>query len=133
MSRMCLNCQERLRGRADQKFCSDFCRNQFHNQKKKSEHSYLRGINRILKRNRNILLRLYLQSYHIIRLDEVLKFGFDPQYCTACVKKQNGVMVFYCYDMVYEWVEADVKSLQLSRLPENTFDPEIKEGFLQLK
>lgn len=78
-------------------------------------------------------MRLYLQSYHKVRLEEVLKIGFNPQYCTACVKQQNGRMVFYCYDMVYEWLDTDVKSLQLSRVLEHGSEPKIKEDFLRIE
>mgnify|MGYP001802905723 CR=1 FL=1 len=109
-------CDERPYGRAEQKFSSDFCRNQYHNQKKKSEYSYLRNINRILNRNRSILLRLYQQPRLTVRLDELLQAGFDPNYCTACIRNQQGTLIYYCYDMIYESVGPDKKSLQLSRL-----------------
>ncbi|GAB5555041.1 MAG: hypothetical protein Sapg2KO_46320 [Saprospiraceae bacterium] len=116
MSRICTCCQERLYGRADQKFCSDFCRNQFHNQKKKSEYSYFRRINRILHRNRNILLRIYQQPRLVVQWEELLQAGFDARYCTACERGQEGKLIYYCYDMVYESSALEVKSLQLSQL-----------------
>lgn len=116
MPRTCICCQNRLFGRADQKFCSDFCRNQFHNQKKKSEYTYFRRINSILHRNRNILWRLYQQPRLVVYWEELLQAGFDARYCTACERNQDGRLIYYCYDMVYESSESEVKSLQLSQL-----------------
>lgn len=115
MSRTCIHCQERLFGRADQKFCSDFCRNQFHNQKKKSAHSSFRNINRILYRNRGILWTLYQEHRLVVRWDEVLKAGFDPNYCTACQVNGSGSPRYYCYDMSYELIGVNGENLQLSR------------------
>ena len=33
----CLNCESPTKGRSDKKFCTDLCRSQFNNQRKKSQ------------------------------------------------------------------------------------------------
>ncbi|HKI87593.1 MAG TPA: hypothetical protein VKA38_01110, partial [Draconibacterium sp.] len=56
--RKCLECGEPLRGRADQKFCNDLCRNAYNNKKLGASNKYMRKINRILKTNRMVLQEL---------------------------------------------------------------------------
>lgn len=116
MSRKCIHCQERLFGRADQKFCSDYCRNRFHNQKKKSAHHYFRKVNSILYRNRGILFIFHQQHRLTISWTELLEAGFDPNHCTAYQVNRNGSHRYYCYDMIYEPMGVNGENLQLSRL-----------------
>lgn len=56
--RTCLDCGEPLRGRADQKFCNDLCRNSYNNKKLGSSTNFMRKINRILKKNHALLEEL---------------------------------------------------------------------------
>ena len=53
--RICLECKDKLRGRKDQKFCSDYCRNAFNNRQNEDANKYVRRINGILRKNRRIL------------------------------------------------------------------------------
>ena len=54
-SRKCLECNEDLIGRKDQKFCCDYCRNTFNNRLNEDVNANVRRINRILKKNRRII------------------------------------------------------------------------------
>ena len=59
MEKRCLECGEMLHGRTDKKFCSDACRNTYNNKLKSVAGSqYVRKVNGILKRNRNIMAEL---------------------------------------------------------------------------
>ncbi len=59
MEKRCLECNDVLHGRADKKFCSDACRNTYNNKKKSiAGNSYVRKVNGILGRNRNIMAEL---------------------------------------------------------------------------
>ena len=53
--RVCLNCGYELKGRSDQKYCSDACRNAYHNQLNGNTTNSIRNINNILRKNRRIL------------------------------------------------------------------------------
>ena len=53
----CLECEANLQGRADKKFCSDACRNNFNNRQKSAVTILVRQVNSVLKKNRNILKR----------------------------------------------------------------------------
>jgi len=58
VNKYCLLCNEKLSGRIDKKFCSDYCRTQYHNVRNKLSADLIRKINTILKRNRRILTEL---------------------------------------------------------------------------
>ena len=54
-TRKCQECGDKLNGRKDQKFCSDYCRNTFNNRQNEDSTKYMRRINHILRKNRRIL------------------------------------------------------------------------------
>ena len=57
-TRNCQECNLKLSGRKDQKFCSDYCRNTFNNRLNEDATNYVRRINNILRKNRRILSQL---------------------------------------------------------------------------
>jgi N6-adenosine-specific RNA methylase IME4 len=97
-----------LRGRSDQRFCSDYCRNHYHNRKKQKERSFFRKINQILHRNRMILYQL-ANNYQIrISCEELRTFGFNFDYCTAWEQNENQEPLVICYDMAYRRSKEEV-------------------------
>ena len=58
VERLCRECEVKLNGRRDQKFCSDYCRNTYNNRQNEGVTSYMRRINTILRKNRRILVEL---------------------------------------------------------------------------
>ena len=73
MERKCLICGAKLTGRADRKFCSDFCRNSPINTKDKT------------KTTKNRLLQM----------------GFSFDYFTSIYTTKAGATYFYLYDQGY--------------------------------
>ena len=53
--RKCLECNEKLVGRIDKKFCSDFCRNNYNNNINKDNTNLIRNTNHRLRKNWRIL------------------------------------------------------------------------------
>ena len=51
----CLECGEKITGRIDKKFCSDYCRNTYNNSVAKESKNLVRNINNRLKKNYKIL------------------------------------------------------------------------------
>ena len=49
------SCRSEIKGRADKKFCDDYCRNNYNNQLNSDTSNYVRNVNNILRRNRRIL------------------------------------------------------------------------------
>ena len=58
MERLCMECSTPVKGRADKKFCDDQCRSSYYNRTKMKEISVTKNINKILKKNRQILIRV---------------------------------------------------------------------------
>jgi len=56
--KVCLHCNKELIGRADKKFCDKQCRNDYNNTQNVTTNNYIRKVNRIIKKNRNILEEL---------------------------------------------------------------------------
>ena len=54
----CLECGEKIIGRADKKFCNDACRNAYNNKMNKDSSNFMRTVNNRLRRNYRILSEL---------------------------------------------------------------------------
>jgi hypothetical protein len=54
----CLECNEKIVGREDKKFCSDGCRNAYNNKINKDSTNYMRNVNNKLRKNYRILTEL---------------------------------------------------------------------------
>ena len=55
MEKVCPECGDKIRGRADKKFCSDACRNAHNNSLNKDNKNLVRNINNRLRKNYSIL------------------------------------------------------------------------------
>ncbi|MBN1157956.1 MAG: hypothetical protein JXA61_01135 [Bacteroidales bacterium] len=119
MERKCLECGDPLHGRIDKKFCSDACRNTYHNRLKSSYgNNYIRRINGILMRNRNIMAGLNPQGKKSVHKSRLLKKGFDFTFFTSHYVTRTGTVYYFCYDQGYLPLENDFYML-VSR---NTWD-----------
>ncbi len=105
--RKCLECGDALRGRADQKFCSDQCRNTYNNKLQGGANDAIRQINRILKKNHSILAALNIDGKTTIFKNELVKKGFNFNYLTNSYTTRNGRVYHFCYDQGYALVEGD--------------------------
>jgi hypothetical protein len=107
---VCIECNTRVQGRADKKFCSDACRNAYHN-KNRTEimmgDTQIKLVNQILRRNRSILLEI-LQCKNPNRPVSifVLKVkGFEFSFCTHLVNDNKGNAIHCCYDIGYQYLD----------------------------
>jgi hypothetical protein len=105
IQRKCQECGEALRGRADQKFCTDACRNAFNNRKYGDSTSYMRKINRILKRNHAILMELNQNGKATTHKNILLKEGFNFTYFTHSCKTRKGKDLYFVYDQGFSEVD----------------------------
>jgi len=99
--RKCLQCYEQLRGRADQKFCSDQCRSAYNNQQYVESNNVIRSINRILKKNYFILSTLKSEGKTISSKSELQKKGYRFDYFTYTNTARNSRVNYFCYDQGY--------------------------------
>lgn len=105
MERECLDCGAVLRGRSDKKFCDDQCRSNFNNRMKAGIYSSMRPVNAILRKNYTILTQVCQENQVTIKKDDLLKYGFNPDYHTHLQQSQNGNTYFFCYEYGYMKIE----------------------------
>lgn len=103
--RICLDCGEPLRGRADQKFCNDLCRNSYNNKKLSGSTNFMRKINRILRKNHAILEALNPEEKGMTFRSILEKQGFNFKYHTNVYTTKTGRDYYFIYDQGYAEVE----------------------------
>ena len=101
MKKKCLICGSLLHGRIDKKFCSDYCRNRYHNSMNASENRIIRHVNYILRKNRRILQKFNQNGIEEIHRSVLLQSGFDFSYITK-ISKNSGDYHYYCYEHGYK-------------------------------
>ncbi len=101
MERYCLDCHTPLKGRADKKFCDDLCRSNYNNHLKADDCSFMKQVNQILKKNRELLRMQNADGTVKMRQDELVKKGFDFNYHTHTFVTANGGTYFFCYEYGY--------------------------------
>jgi predicted nucleic acid-binding Zn ribbon protein len=104
--RKCLECGETLHGRADQKFCSDQCRNVFNNKQSAATNNTIRRVNRILKKNQSLLAQMNNSGKMTINKDELVKNEFHFGYFTNQLTRQGRTYNF-CYDQGYSLADGE--------------------------
>ena len=99
--RKCKECGEKLYGRKDQKFCSDYCRNSFNNKLNEDANNYVRRINNILRKNRRILDKLNPTGKKTVDSLTLAEEGFNFHYFTNIYTTRKGATYYFCYDRGY--------------------------------
>jgi hypothetical protein len=98
-TRLCKCCNEPFKGRTDKQFCSNECRNQFHNKELAEKEIDVKRINSILRKNRSILRNLSPTGKTTVRREYLEMQGFDMNYFThVYLTKANNI-----YRFCYEW------------------------------
>lgn len=98
--RKCLACGCEVHGRADKKFCTEQCRNNYYNQLNRDINCLVRNVNNILRKNRRILAALNPTGVVKVHRDSLLVKGFDFRYFTTCQQSADGTF-YYCYEQGY--------------------------------
>ena len=108
-AKTCLQCNKTIRGRADKKFCDDYCRNNYNNQLKAHSNNYVRNVNNALGKNRRILESTLNLTEETIKTtkQKLLQAGFQFKYITHTYTNKNGNTYFFCYDYGYLPLEKD--------------------------
>ena len=109
--RQCLECGEVLRGRADQKFCSDLCRNAYNNRLNSDTSKYMRQINNILRKNRRILAGLNPDGKRKVSKAQLTREGFNFEYFTSIYTTKTGNVYYFVYEEGYLPLEGDYYAL----------------------
>ncbi len=116
--RKCLECQGKVSGRIDKKFCSDQCRTSWNNKRNSDQSNLMRNINNILRRNRRILAALNTKGKTKISKQRLIESGLRLNYFTNEFVTSSGKVYRYCYEQGY------------TQLDENTFFLIIREDYV---
>ena len=105
--RRCLKCLEQLKGRADQKFCSDQCRSAYNNLQYFESNNVIKAVNRILKKNHLILTTLNSEGKVTTTKSDLQKKGYRFEYFTSTSSTRGSRINYYCYDQGYREHESN--------------------------
>ena len=98
VERKCLDCGDTLRGRADKKFCSDQCRNNYNNRLNRDSNNFVRNVHGLLRKNRRILADLYNEGKTTIHKDALYALGYNFSFFTHIIESNDGNKYHYCYE-----------------------------------
>jgi len=111
MQKQCLECEEKIIGRSDKKFCSDACRNLYNNKLNKDETNLIRNTNNQLRKNYRILQKLNPNNKTKTTKSKMLNNGFDFNLFTSIYTTKVGTVYFFIYDQGYLPLENDFFAL----------------------
>ncbi|NND16378.1 MAG: hypothetical protein HKN89_08645 [Eudoraea sp.] len=98
----CLECGEVILGRADKKYCSDYCRNAYNNKLNKDSKNLMRNINNRLRKNYRILDSFTLKDGKARTTKSKLRDkGFDFEHITHLYTTKKGATYYFLYDLGY--------------------------------
>ena len=99
--RKCQECGEKVVGRIDKKFCSDYCRNTYNNKVNKESKNLIRNINNRLRKNYKVLTELNPSGKTKVTRNKLYDRGFDFQLFTSIYTTKAGKNYYYVYDQGY--------------------------------
>lgn len=106
--KQCLSCGKTIHGRADKKFCDDYCRNAYNNNLKAASSPLVRNINNALLKNRRILeATLGQEEMQKVTKEKLLQQGFQLKFITHTYTNKKGNIYFFCYEYGYLPLEHD--------------------------
>ena len=112
---VCLYCQKTIKsGRSDKLFCDSGCKDAYNNDIKIQEHSEIRKVMTILKRNRRVLKKMYQpkQRDKLFSRESFIKAGFEFGFQThTVITKNKANEIIFCFD--YGYREASKGSYQV--------------------
>ncbi len=103
----CLECNEKIVGREDKKFCSDGCRNAYNNKINKDSTNFMRNVNNKLRKNYRILSELNATEDGKSKTTrtKLMSKGFDFEFFTSIYNTKTGNTYFFLYDQGYRVLE----------------------------
>ena len=111
MEKTCGECGEKIVGRTDKKFCSDFCRNAYNNNLNKDGKNLVRNVNNLLRKNYRILEELNPTDKTKASKSKLLAKGFNFEYFTSIYTTKAGNTYYFVYDQGYLPLEGEFYAL----------------------
>lgn len=107
MEKLCPECNEKITGRSDKKFCSDYCRNSYNNKLNKDQTNLIRNTNNQLRKNYRILSKLNPVDKSRTTKTILLLQGFSFDFYTTTYTTKTGKIYYFVYDQGYLPIEND--------------------------
>ena len=98
MEKNCLSCGSILRGRADKKFCSDACKNDFHNHHPGQHYSYERRLIASALKNHRILNQIIASGIGELEEKDLESHGFNFEGLTGLRLLSKTDFQLFCFD-----------------------------------
>jgi len=111
----CLQCGNAIdySGRPDRKFCSNGCKNRYHNYRRFHRRDLTeRNILNILDRNHHVLDGLLKMNVRSLDRISLTYMGFNPEYATSFCQTGRRV-VYTCFDIRYELTPTRIRKIAL--------------------
>lgn len=106
--KICLECHETIKGRADKRFCDDACRNSYNNKQNSDQTNFIRQVNYTLRKNRRILQESLGEDAMLkLNKEKLLRQGFDLKYHTHTFTNAKGQTYYFVYDYGYLILEGN--------------------------
>jgi hypothetical protein len=100
-----MECGKPLVGRIDKKFCTDQCRHQYNNKKKRVHEAAILNINQQLRKNRSIIKSLNPVGKTTVRRSLLKNMGFSFDFFTHIYRTNAGVTYYFNYEYGYTLIE----------------------------
>jgi hypothetical protein len=111
MNKNCLECNEKIVGREDKKFCCDGCRNAYNNKINKDSNNLMRNINNKLRKNYRILMELNVDGKSKTTRSKLFSKGFHFEFFTSILQTKSGNTYYFIYDQGYLLLENELYML----------------------
>lgn len=107
-NKKCLECGDKVIGRIDKKFCTDYCRNAYNNKVDKESKNLIRNTNNRLRKNYKILSDFNVSGKTKVSRRKLFDKGFDFRFFTSIYTTKTGNTYFYVYDQGYLMLENEL-------------------------
>lgn len=121
MERRCPQCGATLHGRIDKKFCSDGCRSDYHNERRREQEKELRRVNQILAANWRLLTRQLQSGQTEVPAAELAARNFNFDLYTASRRQFPGQRIYWCYNCSYRITRSGIVHICRSGYKNNAY------------
>lgn len=111
MKKLCPECNDKIIGRTDKKFCSDQCRNAYNNKINKDATNLIRNTNNKLRKNWRILESLNPEQKTKTTKTKLVNKGFDFSLFTSIYTTKAGTIYYFIYNQGYLPLDNDFYAL----------------------
>ena len=113
----CLECGTPIQyGRSDKKFCCDYCKNRWHNERNKDYVRIRSKVTHALDKNYRILTLLLGNGKTSAPMSDLQQWGFSPEYVTG-MNKGRMRTEYRCFDIRYN--RSENKIYNICRVPDS--------------